>query len=91
MGTRIEDDFEQEPPLDPEHRTLWLLGLGPISREKVIRASRETQYSVSDLAFFISCCPGEKELADLCCIEPVRPQLRSQPHCRRSIPPKVLR
>lgn len=85
MHTRIEDGFEQEPPLDPEHRTLWLLGLGPISREKVIRASRETRYSVGELAWFISLCPGEK-LPDLCHIKQPWPE----PHRRWPVPPRTV-
>lgn len=85
MRVRIDDDWEDQPPLDPDHKSLWLLGLGSVSREKVIRASRETHYSVGELAFFISCALGEK-LTDLCHINPVRPQSRR----RWPVPPRVL-
>ena len=85
---RLEADFEREPPLDLEERALWLLGLGPTSREVVMRVSQETGYSVNALAWFISCFRARVKWE----APPRSPVVwpRTHPHLRWPVPPRVI-
>ena len=53
---KLDADIDAVPPLDKAERCLWLLGLGPCNREKVLRVSREMGHSIGELARLISAC-----------------------------------